>query len=263
MDTAPSTNGRYGKPGGTGLALPREQHNGILPKPSGPPAANGTADGPGDPAKPARTGTRDARGRFTHGNPGRPRHRTGGPSPIGENGGGTVASTGPAPPPHSARDAGGRFAPENVGGPGNPFARRVAALRQSLLRAVTEEDVQDVAGRLLELARVGDVAAMKLLLGYVLGRPAEVVDPDTLDLKEWQLYRQSLAPPEEMRGMLGRIPPEFGLLMLRMVLPSIAETLAREVLEVDARVNRKRAAAHGEAAQGGAEPPDRSAVTKP
>jgi hypothetical protein len=206
---------------------------------------------------------RDARGRFARGNPGRPRHRTGAPSTNGENGGGTVATAAPVPPPANGRDAGGRFAKGNVGGPGNPFARRVAALRQALLRAVTEEDVQDVAGRLLELARVGDVAAMKLPLGYVLGRPAEVVDPDTLDLKEWQLYQQSLAPPEEMRGMLGRIPPEFGLLMLRMVLPSIGETLAREVLEVDARVHRKRAAAHGEAAPGAAEPPDRSTVSKP
>ena len=34
------------------------------------------------------------------------------------------------------RDARGRFAPGNQGGPGNPFARRVAALRQSLLDAV-------------------------------------------------------------------------------------------------------------------------------
>jgi hypothetical protein len=29
------------------------------------------------------------------------------------------------------------------------------------------------------------VAAMKLLLAYVLGRPAKVADPDTLDVKEW------------------------------------------------------------------------------
>jgi hypothetical protein len=174
-----------------------------------------------------------------------------------------VESPGPLPPPAAGRDAGGRFTRGNVGGPGNPFARRVAALRQALLRAVSEEDVQDVAKRLLELARVGDVAAMKLLLGYVLGRPAEVVDPDTLDLREWQLYRESLAPPEEMRGMLARIPPEFGLLMLRMVLPSIAQQLARGVLEADTRVNGKRPAPDGEAAPEASAPPDRSAVSKP
>jgi hypothetical protein len=170
---------------------------------------------------------------------------------------GTVAPV----PPASGRDADGRFAKGNLGGPGNPFARRVAALRQALLRAVTEEDVHDLAGRLLESARGGDLAAMKLLLGYVLGRPAEVVDPDTLDLKEWQLYQQSLAPADEVHGMLHRIPPEFGLVMLRTVLPCLAATLGSEYLKVDARVNGKRAVAHGEDAPAGSAPPDRTTVT--
>ncbi len=37
----------------------------------------------------------------------------------------------------SGRDPNGRFAPGNVGGPGNPFARRVAELRQIMLDCVT------------------------------------------------------------------------------------------------------------------------------
>jgi hypothetical protein len=224
--------GRYGDPGGTRLAAPRNEENGALPERSGEPSANGTDDGPGAPADMNGTGTRDTRGRFTRGNPGRPRHRTGAPSPIGDNGGGTVATAGPVPPPASGRDAGGRFAKGNVGGPGNPFARPVAALRQALLHTVTEEDVQDLAGRLLVSARGGDVAALKLLLAYVLGRPAEVVDADTLDLKEWQLYQQSLAPADEVHGLLHKIPPEFGLVMLRTVLPCIADTLRGGLLEV-------------------------------
>jgi hypothetical protein len=64
----------------------------------------------------------------------------------------------------------------------------VAALRQALPRRVSEPDVQDLASRLLASARGGDVAALKLLSAYVFGRPADVVDPDTLDLKERQLY---------------------------------------------------------------------------
>jgi hypothetical protein len=264
MSSAAALNGRNGDPAGTGTTAPHGEENGTLPDASGAPSINATPDGPmpaGTPAAPDGGGTRDFRGRFTRGNPGRPRHRTGAPIGNGDNGAATLESAGPPPPPAAGRDAGGRFARGNVGGPGNPFARRVAALRQALLRAVTEEDVQDVAKRLLELARVGDVAAMKLLLGYVLGRPAEVVDPDTLDLREWQLYRESLAPPEEMRGMLGKIPPEFGLLMLRLVLPSMADRLARAVLDGDARVNRKRRAARAQAAPEAAAPPDQSTVT--
>ena len=265
MSSMPAMSGRDGDPAGTGLAGPHAEVHGTPPGGLGEPYTNGAPDAPVPataPAAPDGSGTRDARGRFGRGNPGRPRHRTGAPIGNGDNGGATVEAVGPAPPT-VGRDAGGRFARGNAGGPGNPFARRVAALRQALLGAVTEEDVQDVAKRLLELARVGDVAAMKLLLGYVLGRPAEVVDPDTLDLKEWQLYRESLAPPEEMRGMLGKIPPEFGLLMLRMVLPSIVEQLARGVLDADARVNRKRRAAHRQAAPETPAPPDRCTVTKP
>jgi hypothetical protein len=174
-----------------------------------------------------------------------------------------VATAAPVPRPAGGRDAGGRFARGNLGGPGNPFARRVAALRQALLRAVTDHDMQDLAGRLLESARAGDVAAMKLLFGYVLGRPAEVVDPDTLDLKEWQLYQQTLAPADEVHGMLEKIPPEFGLVVLRTVLPCIAATLSSGLLEADAKINGKRAAAHDDQACAASAPPDRSAVSKP
>ena len=45
----------------------------------------------------------------------------------------------------------GRFTMGNKGGPGNPFARKVAALRQALLDSITPEDIQGVAARLLAL----------------------------------------------------------------------------------------------------------------
>jgi len=38
-----------------------------------------------------------------------------------------------ANPSSDGRDTMGRFAPGNSGGPGNPFARKVASLRQALL----------------------------------------------------------------------------------------------------------------------------------
>src|SRR5207248_10793741 len=48
-----------------------------------------------------------------------------------------TATTPPAAGGHEGRDARGRFAPGNPGGPGNPFARRVAELRTALLDMVT------------------------------------------------------------------------------------------------------------------------------
>jgi hypothetical protein len=54
-----------------------------------------------------------------------------------------------APPSANGRDAAGRFAPGNPGGPGNPFARRTAQLREALLRHVSEQDIAEVGRTLL------------------------------------------------------------------------------------------------------------------
>ncbi len=82
------------------------------------------------------------------------------PSPNGRNGDG--------------RDARGRFTTGNPGGPGNPYARRVAELRSALLDAVTPEDVAALARALLAQAKGGDVAAARLVLSYAVGRPPAV-----------------------------------------------------------------------------------------
>ena len=69
-----------------------------------------------------------------------------------------------ANPANDGRDAKGRFAAGNAGGPGNPFARQVAALRQALLDSVTPADMQAVAKALIQHAVAGNVQAAKLLL---------------------------------------------------------------------------------------------------
>jgi len=81
------------------------------------------------------------------------------PSPIGANG----------------RDRRGRFAPGNDGGPGNPHAAKVAALRSALLGAVSEDDVAAVVAALIDKAKAGDVAAVRELFSRTLG-PAEALD---------------------------------------------------------------------------------------
>jgi hypothetical protein len=42
------------------------------------------------------------------------------------------------------RATGGRFAVGNPGGPGNPFAQQMAALRAALVNGVTERDIRDI-----------------------------------------------------------------------------------------------------------------------
>jgi hypothetical protein len=94
--------------------------------------------------------------------------------------------TGPAADP--GRGANGRFLKGNKGGPGNPHARQVAALRQAFIAAVTADDISTIAQAMIEKARQGDVAAARLVIQYSLGRPAEAVDPDRLDELEWQQW---------------------------------------------------------------------------
>jgi hypothetical protein len=85
------------------------------------------------------------------------------------------------------RDAAGRFTAGNRYGRGNPFARKMAALREALLDAATEERLRMLGEKLYAAAIAGDWQAAGLFLRYVIGRPADAVDPDRVDLEEWQL----------------------------------------------------------------------------
>jgi len=73
----------------------------------------------------------------------------------------------------NGRDIHGRFAKGNRGGPGNPHAKQVSLLRSALLKAVSPEDVQQVMSKLIELAKAGDVRAIKEILDRTLGKPLE------------------------------------------------------------------------------------------
>jgi hypothetical protein len=138
----------------------------------------------------------------------------------------TDKSPRPAPP----RDAKGRFAPGNPGGPGNPFARQVAKLRSALVNRVTEADMVRIAEDLMVRARMGDLAAIKLLFQYVLGKPAETVNPDTLDIEEWQ---QTIGPiPQimhELPAAMATMPVEKLSGMVRIMQPFVQEKCAELV----------------------------------
>ena len=76
----------------------------------------------------------------------------------------------------NGRATGGRFAPGNKGGPGNPHARRVARLRAVLLKTVKPADLREVVAALLTQAKGGDVASIRELLQRLLGPPPEPAD---------------------------------------------------------------------------------------
>jgi hypothetical protein len=80
-------------------------------------------------------------------------------------------------PSTNGRTPRGQFAKGNPGGPGNPYARRTAALRSALLDAVTEADIRAIAKALVKRARDGEVPAVRELLDRLLGRPGDVQEP--------------------------------------------------------------------------------------
>jgi len=154
----------------------------------------------------------------------------GGPAdrlPNGANGDLLGSEAGP-----SGRDNRGRFTRANPGGPGNPFARRTAQLRRVLSGAVSEADMEAVARKLLEMARAGDVAAARLLLAYVLGQPAAAVDPDTLDVAEWQIYRKMPVPVAEMDGVTEGVPLELACTMIRSLVPYLTAVAAEKTVHL-------------------------------
>jgi hypothetical protein len=123
----------------------------------------------------------------------------------------------------NGRDGRGRFTAGNRGGPGNPFARQTAALRRALLAVVTPQDIEAIARMLVERARGGDLVAVKLLLLYAVGRPAEAVDPDTLDVQEWHLFQQLQASAEQVQTALGGLPIEAACATVRAARGPLAD----------------------------------------
>src|SRR5258708_14282164 len=165
----------------------------------------------------------------------------------------------------SGRDARGRFAKGNVGGPGNPFARKVAELRTALIDTVTAEDMRFIAEQLVVIARLGDLAAIKLLFQYVLGKPAAAVDPDTLDLQELDLYRRGPSAQEVHEVACERLPAAAVAEVLRVEMPCLGadfkDAAARGILgigpdddldeEEDEAADQQRQGAAGACPNGG------------
>jgi hypothetical protein len=123
----------------------------------------------------------------------------------------------------SGRDAHGRFAQGNRGGPGNPFARRTAAFRRAFCEAISEKEVHVLARQLYEQALLGDGAAAKLVLAYLVGKPTTVADPDTLDVAEWQLYQRSAVAPGEVHSLLTQIPAGVLSVLLQTLWPLLGQ----------------------------------------
>jgi hypothetical protein len=155
------------------------------------------------------------------------------PSQTGANGDGRDPKT-------------GRFGAGNKCGKGNPFARRLGAMRTAFLDALTAEDVQALARRLLRQALAGDTAAAQLVLSYILGKPTAAVDPDALDLAEWQLLARSPSRAEMALTAIDAVPPALAVEMAGGAMPKgRTDTQVRDATTVENVISLSRHRHHG------------------
>jgi len=124
---------------------------------------------------------------------------------------------------NDGRDAKGRFAPGNLGGPGNPYARKVAELRKAMVEFVSIEDLKHIVFAIKMKAERGDLAAARLLFQYVLGKPLESVDPDRLDVDEWRKLQETARPPREMSEVMNGVPAQLASDVTRIAWPCTLE----------------------------------------
>ena len=104
-------------------------------------------------------------------------------------------SSAPTTNGNNGRDANGRWAKGNGGGPGNPLAKKVQAIRVALVGAITAADIQAVVQKLIEKAKGGDVASAKIIFERAVG-PAEALD---LDLRLTELENRVLESHNKKR----------------------------------------------------------------
>ena len=134
-------------------------------------------------------------------------------------------------PANKERGAGGRFAPGNAGGPGNPYARQVAQFRSRLMQCMSPEQFDRIAAKLIELAEAGDVPAMRLLFSYLLGKPTPPpAEPDHVDLHEMNTFAAEGRMLETATPLLTKPSPELPLRMLRQARPLVTQQQASAFL---------------------------------
>ena len=110
--------------------------------------------------------------------------------------------------PNDGRGEDGRFLPGNAGGPGNPYPRQVAALRNSILQAVTPKDIEEIIKAQIAQAKQGDTVAAKFILERVLGRP-QVIDLALVAMKariEEMRVESDEKQQKELYALLDLIP---------------------------------------------------------
>ena len=129
------------------------------------------------------------------------------------------------------RDSQGRFTKGNGGGPGNPYSRRVAELRKVVLECFDDQSLQEIIYALIFKARQGDLGCAKLLLPYVLGKPAPFSNPDQQDLQEFEQMKQDKIMLAQIPQAIDSLEPHLTLQIARTARAELSKVHVRTILE--------------------------------
>jgi hypothetical protein len=118
------------------------------------------------------------------------------PSPLKPSSNGETATPAAAGPPPSGRNILGQFTQGNNFGRGNTVHRRMHGAHGDFIACTSFERLERLADRLFEIAMGDDlvaaVAAIKLLLAYVCGRPAQILSPELAEQMEANKLRAAV-----------------------------------------------------------------------
>ncbi|HEV8059690.1 MAG TPA: hypothetical protein VGP68_07445 [Gemmataceae bacterium] len=125
------------------------------------------------------------------------------------------------------RDANGKFAAGNRGGPGNPHARHCARMLEIFRNTISEEDFIRVVRKLLEKAEAGDTSAAKILVSYVVGKPLAAPHPDSIVRDEWDHFQNDAMKQRELAVVMNSLPTHVGNDVARIALPIMTDVRTR------------------------------------
>ncbi len=132
-------------------------------------------------------------------------------------------------PGSPTREANGRFARGNPGGPGNPHARFSAGMLTIARQTMTPEKIAAVFESIYIKALSGDMTAAKLILHYTIGKPGDAPHPDHLERDEWDLYQKNAMTLAEMQQAMGGLPCSLGNEIVSTALPAMTQARANEL----------------------------------
>jgi hypothetical protein len=125
------------------------------------------------------------------------------------------APPGPGKPPPGGRTKDGKFCRGNRISLGNAGARRQSALRGALLKTLDEDKLQALGEALYRRGLDGDMEAVKVLLGYALGKPGPAPDPDRLDADEFAVLTAGPSLARLWLGVHEAVDPQFACAVWR------------------------------------------------